>query len=255
MAARWEQLAEELEAEIAQLEPGSAAPSMKQLLDAGRGSTTTISAAYRELKRKGLVKGVRGSGYLVRDRRPIKIRLNRYGSTVEPGGSFGPWESALAAQGLEGRMLLVATSEGEAPASVAAKLRLTEARGYTVVGRTRHAVLETAAGDEVVQLQQAWYPVDVARAAGLDGDDKVVGGTLARLAAAGLVGSASERVFLREATKAESGLLDLPPGSLVVQIERLLFDGDDRPVELLQIAADPSRTELVYDGLELNGLR
>ncbi|WP_164496063.1 UTRA domain-containing protein [Streptomyces sp. ADI95-16] len=91
-----------------------------------------------------------------------------------------------------------------APADIAALLGLEP--GTLVVRRARHALIE----GEVVQIQEAFYPVDVAEACGLDQPGKVVGGVLGAMSAGGLApGFADEKVTARMPTAAEAAALGM----------------------------------------------
>lgn len=248
MSRKWEALAAELTQLCAQLGPGGVLPSTKELIAQGRGSRTTVGNAYNELMRLGLVRGVPGTGYIVRDRSVVAIPWSRYGQSGADG--LGPWETATRAQGLNGTMALIEVATVEATVSVAAKLGLTEATSFQVTRRTRHAMIN----DEVLQIQLASYPVDVARRCGLDRRGKVEGGTLPALAAEFRLGLGTERISFQRATDAEVGVLKLAPGGYVARVERLLVDEDGQPLELLQVAALPDQVEFVFDGLDFKKL-
>ncbi|MFD5610590.1 GntR family transcriptional regulator [Kitasatospora sp. NPDC127060] len=248
MPLKWEVLKDELEQLCAQLGPGSVLPSTEELIAQGRGSRSTVSSAYRELMNLGLVRGVPGTGYIVRDRRVVAIPLSRYGQAGADG--LGPWEQATRAQGMNGKMVLIDVSSTEATVSVAAKLGLSEETGFYVIRRTRHAKIDS----EVLQIQHAWYPAEVARRCGLDRKGKVEGGALPALAKGYRLGLGSERVGYRRATDAEVSTLKVAPGGFVARVERMTVDESGLPLEFLQIAAVPDRVEFVYDGLDLLGL-
>ncbi|MFG2844194.1 GntR family transcriptional regulator [Kitasatospora sp. NPDC048296] len=226
-------------------EVGDRLPNDQELATQGWSSSGTVRDAYRILKSQGYVVARQGQGRFVRDRRVVTIPLSRYSQTSGVEG-LGPWEAATRAQGLNGQMVFVAVSTMEAPASIAEKLALTAADQYKVTQRTRHAVLD----GEVLQVQQAWYPAEVARRCGLDREEKVAGGTLLALGAQYQIGHGDERVGFRLATDAEVATLKVPVGGWVARAERLLVDESGLPLELLQISAVPDRTDWVYDGLD-----
>ncbi|MGV9267364.1 GntR family transcriptional regulator [Kitasatospora sp. NPDC003701] len=228
---------------------GDRLPGDKDLADEGWASTGTVRAAYRQLEAEGRVTVKHGSGRYVRDLRVVSIPLSRYSQAGGVDG-LGPWEAATRAQGLDGKMLFISVSTMEAPVTVAEKLALSEADQYRVTRRTRHALI----GDEVLQVQQAWYPARVAQRCGLDREGKVAGGTLPILNAEYPIALGTERVGYRRATTDEASTFQLAAGSSVARVERLLVDESGMPLELLQIAAVPDRVEFVYDGLDFPGL-
>ncbi|MFE0457763.1 GntR family transcriptional regulator [Kitasatospora sp. NPDC058965] len=248
---RSQELAEQIKREIddRRYAVGDQLPNYMELKAEGWTSTGTVREAYRLLESQGYVQVIHGRGCFVRDRRVISIPLSRY-SRASGADGLGPWEAATRAQGLEGEMVFVSVSTSEAPVSIAEKLALSEDDQYRVTVRTRHAKLD----GEILQIQQAWYPADVARRSGLDQAGKVVGGTLPALAAQYPIGPADERVGFRLATEAEVATLKIPAGGWVARAERLLVDQSGKPLELLQISAVPDRTDFVYDGLDYQRL-
>ncbi|MFE2330121.1 UTRA domain-containing protein, partial [Streptomyces sp. NPDC059385] len=119
-----------------------------------------------------------------------------------------------------------------------------------VVRRRRHALID---GD-VVQLQEAFYPGDVAAAAGLDEPGKAVGGVLAALTAGGLEPvSADEKVTARPPTKEEAAELGIGERVPVLCVERVLRAREGRVLEVLRVVGAADRLELHYDNLTLAG--
>ncbi|MEU7584387.1 UTRA domain-containing protein [Streptomyces sp. NPDC041068] len=91
----------------------------------------------------------------------------------------------------------------EAPADVAERLGLPASS--QVVRRRRRATIDT----EVVQVQEAWYPLELARRAGLDRPSKVIGGVLGAMAEAGFDPTeAEERIRAWVPTADEAAGLD-----------------------------------------------
>lgn len=154
-------------------------------------------------------------------------------------------------QGLDGRMVVPdpAAETLEAPADVAERLGLPAS---SQVVRRRRATIDT----EVVQVQEAWYPLELARRAGLDRPSKVIGGVLGAMAEAGFDPTeAEERIRAWVPTADEAAGLTLGNRVPVLAIERLTRDNHGRPLELLRIIGAADRRELVYDGLPLKKRR
>jgi GntR family transcriptional regulator len=226
--------------------PGALLPAIGDLARRFDASRVTVRAALGVLEEAGLLRVVHGRGSEVVDRRPVPVRLSRYGAVMRPGGRLGPWETACAAAGVAGDMVMVAMERRPAPADVAAALGL--APGATVVQRDRHARIDGAA----VQLHTAWYPLDVVAGTPLAAPGVVAGGVYGALAAAGVrLATADESPTARAATPEEAAELRLRAAAPVLVLDRLTRDVHGRAVELLRVVADPARSQLVYDGLPL----
>lgn len=247
MTARYQRLADLLREAIADgtYPPGSILPSQAELAEEHGITKTTAGEAIRVLAGEGLVRGVQRRGTVVLDRRPVRVPLSRYQQVLQPGGERGPWEAACAAQGLTGQMQTVEVATEPAPADVA--VALGRAEGAQVVRRSRLALLEGTA----VQLHTAWYPLDIVQGTPLEQPAKVVGGVYGALTAAGhSPATVDEQITGRPPAVGEKAELGLR-GEPVFQIDRVTRDGDGRPLELLRIVANTTRTVLVYDGLPL----
>ena len=248
MAPKWQMLADTLRAQIEDgtYLPGAALPPMDALVAAGKGSRTTVHQAYRALEAAGYVTMAPRRGTVVRDRTPIRVPLSRYGRVLRPGGTRGPWETATAAQGLDGQMHSTGVATELPPADVASALGL--APDELAVRRSRHATI----GDTVVQIQTAWYPQDIAAAAGLDSPEKVVGGVLGAMTAAGVTPRrVDETVTARMPTAKESTVLAIGHGVPVLYVQRITKDRTGRTVEVVEIIGPADRLLLTYDNLPL----
>ncbi|MFD9152051.1 GntR family transcriptional regulator [Streptomyces diastaticus] len=250
MPPKWKVLADELAEEITtgRRPVGSPLPHITDLVTEGRGSKATVSRAYGELHARGLVTSRRGHGTVVRDRTRVRVPLSRFDHVLTPGGDRGPWETATAAQGLDGR-IEVEPPAGElldAPPAVEEYLALPP--GSSAVRRRRRAML----GVEPVALQEAWYPPDIARAAGLDSPEKIKGGALGALVAAGIIpAEADEHVTSDAPTADEAARLGVGTQVSVLRVDRVTRDAAGRPIELVRLAAAADRVSLLYAPLPL----
>lgn len=223
-------------------------PPIDQLMSHYGSARQTVRSAVAVLADEGLVVPVRKAGTLIRNRSRVKIPLSRYGQVLTPGGTRGPWETATAAQGLDGSMRFVALERVEAPADLAALLHLRE--GESLVYRLRHALIRP---DDVVQVQHAWYPAALAEAAGLDRNEKVQGGVYGALTRAGhRPTTATETVTARLPTEDETSALRIGGRVWVLALERLTFGADGQPLEVLRAVAPADRLQLTYDSLPLH---
>lgn len=248
MPPKWEEIANRLRSQIEDgtYQPGTALPPMDDLVEQGEGARATVHQAYRALESAGYVVMTPRRGTIVRDRTIIRVPLSRYGKVVTPNGTKGPWETATAEQGLDGRVVPVGVATEPAPEAVANALG--QEPGTPAVRRSRHATVDGS----IVQIQHAWYPLDIAQTAGLDNPGKVEGGVYGAMAAAGLLpGEADEVVTARMPTKEEAADLSIGTAVPVLLVERITRTKDGRALELLQIVGAADRLQLVYDKLPI----
>ncbi|RIH58432.1 GntR family transcriptional regulator [Streptomyces sp. SHP22-7] len=120
--------------------------------------------------------------------------------------------------------------------------------GSDVVYRRRHACV----GDDVLQVQQAWYPRPVALQAGLTTTRKIEGGVYGALTASGMAPSElDETIRGRMPTADEAELLHTGTGVPLLTVERVTRGSDGQPLELLRVTAPADRIEFVYNNLPL----
>jgi GntR family transcriptional regulator len=225
---------------------GSTLPRIEDLEAEFGLSRQTVRAAIAELANEGLVTPIRKRGTVVRDRSTIRIPLSRYGNVLEPGGTKGPWESACAAQGLDGRMKVIGVEREPATDELAALLEVSP--GTELVHRRRHALI----GEDIAQIQNVWYVAELAERAGIAGTGKVVGGVFGALTAAGTPPfTADERVNGRMPTLDEANELKIGAGVPLLAVERITRSADRQVLEVLRVVAPADRTELLYDNLPL----
>ncbi|MFE3997080.1 GntR family transcriptional regulator [Streptomyces goshikiensis] len=246
---RWRELADRLAAciESGEFPSGARMPTTVELMAEGE-SKPSVERAYRDLVEGGLVVRKPRVGTVVRSRARVRVPLSRYGAVLRPGGDMGPWETAAAGVGVGGTVALLAVERVATPADVAALLGLEP--GTFVVRRGRHALI----GGGVVQIQEAFYPVDVAEVCGLDQSGKILGGVLGAMTAGGLApGFADEKVTARMPTTAEAAVLGMGERVPVLCVERVVRGGGGRVLEALRVVGAADRVELHYDELPLTG--
>jgi GntR family transcriptional regulator len=226
---------------------GEPIPKIEDLMEQYGVSRTTVRTAVKLLVDDGLLNPGRGQRKTtVRDSRRITVSFSRYDSVMQPGGLAGPWETACAQQGLDGEMKTVTV--GQRPISQADAELLGVEPGSDVTYRLRHACV----GDEVLQVQQAWYPAGVAQQAGLSSPTKVRGGIYGALIAAGLPPAAvDETIRGRMPTKEEADLMRTGTGVPLLTVERITRGADGQALELLRVTAPADRIEFVYTNLPL----
>lgn len=217
----------------------------RKIADDGVNRTTARRAIAR-LRAEGLVVPIKRRGTVVRDTTRVNVPLSRYSAAMTPTGERGPWETACAAQGIEGRTELVLVERLQADADVAGLLDIPAKS--KLVHRRRHMW----AGSQVAQIQDAWMPHDLVKGTPLDSDQKIVGGVYRALDKIGRpAATVDENVQTRMPTPAEAELMHLDQGSPVLVIQRLTRAADGSPLELLRVVAVGDRVQLVYEGLPL----
>lgn len=222
-------------------------PPITELMREYNKARQTVRAAINQLTMEGLVKPLVGHGTVIRDRTPVRIPLSRYSGRLQPSDR-GPWEHATATQGLPGLMRFEGIERSQADDQLARLLDIPV--GSDVVCRARHALI----GDEVIQIQHAWYPADLARRAGLDADEKIEGGVFARLAESGEPPQVIDEVIrARMPSEEEAALLQTGVGVPLLVVERITRGSEGRVLELLRVIAPADRIELTYDQLPLPG--
>jgi GntR family transcriptional regulator len=80
--------------ERGELPPGEKLPYTDQLVAQYGYSKHTVRAAVQLLVDEGLVIARRRYGTVVRDRRKVRIPLNRYQRSLDSQGQLGPFEAA-----------------------------------------------------------------------------------------------------------------------------------------------------------------
>ncbi|WP_412721310.1 GntR family transcriptional regulator [Streptomyces mangrovi] len=245
----YRELAEELRRRIneGEIRVGDTLPRITDLMREHGLARQTVRDAVGLLADEGLVVTLRRGGTVVRHRSPVQIPLSRYDRAMTPGGDRGPWETACAEQGLDGYMRLVSVAHPAAPEDLARLLELPP--GAELVHRRRHAMIRP---DDVVQVQDAWYPAAIAEAGGISGTEKVKGGVFRALTAAGITPStATEEVASRVPTPEEASELRIGGRIPVLTVERVTRDTSGSPIEVLRTVGPADRLRLVYADLPL----
>ncbi len=226
---KWKVLADELALECAARRPGEGAPTVRQLIADRRGSQSTISEAYDELVRRGVVRAKHGVGYIVLPRRSATLRLVRQAGPA--GSASGNYPAQFSDWEVPAPLVLVSQTVVEPSASTAIKLGL-PADNLMVLCSTHHAVVDASddADSNVLLVRTIWQPST--------GQHEQTG-------------AAREQVQYRPATDAEAETLGLPYNEPVVEIEQVLSDISGSPVELRHMVAPASYTKLVAENLLL----
>lgn len=221
--------------------PGQTIPTLDQLQARYGVNQETARRAVAVLTAEGLVVPVRRRGTVVRDRSPVRMGVERYADVLAGPGSLGPWETACAAQGIDGRTDLIEVTRSGADAELAALLDVPA--GTAAVCRLQYMT----AGASVAQIQHTWIRADLADGTALALPAKVVGGLYRELTRLGHApASAVETVTARMPAPDEAAVLRLPAGSPVLAIDRTTRDQAGLVLTVARAVLAGDRCQAIY---------
>ncbi|MEU3252967.1 GntR family transcriptional regulator [Streptomyces sp. NPDC006997] len=250
MAPKWRELADRLAERIRNGEyaPGQQLPHIRDLVDAGEGSKSTVHAAYKALEAEGLVTSSRGHGTVVRQQAPLKrLGIERYDKVKWRDGDEVAFIADRVASGRAYKRndQTQTVSRIVAPAAVAAAHGLPE--GAEVYARAR-LVKE---GEQPTHTLTSYYRpehVEGTRIVDPTPGPAGRGGGFRVLYDAGYeIDHMREELFARVPTADEVKLLQLPPGEPVVELHRTTFTADGTVVEFAIGVHAASRFAWSYD--------
>ncbi|MEV4915414.1 GntR family transcriptional regulator [Streptomyces tirandamycinicus] len=250
MAPKWRELADRIAERIRNGEyaPGQQLPHIRDLVEAGEGSKSTVHAAYKALEGEGLVTSSRGHGTVVRQQTPLKrLGIERYDKAKWRDGDEVAFIADRVASGRAYKRgeQTQTVSRIVAPAAVAAAHGLPE--GAEVYARAR-LVKE---GEQPTHTLTSYYRpehVEGTRIVDPSPGPAGRGGGFRVLYEAGYeIDHMREELFARIATVDEVKLLQLPPGEPVVELHRTTFTADGTVVEFAIGVHAASRFAWSYD--------
>ncbi|MEV5777560.1 GntR family transcriptional regulator [Streptomyces antimycoticus] len=250
MAPKWRDLADRLAEQIksGKYRPGQRLPHIRDLVDAGEGSKSTVHAAYKALEAEGLVTSSRGHGTVVRQRTPLKrLGTARYDKAKWRDGDEVAFIADRLASGRGYRRddQTQTVSRVEAPPEAAAAHGLPP--GAEVYARAR-LVKE---GEQPTHTLTSYYRpehVEGTRLVDPTPGPAGRGGGFKVLYDAGYeIDHMREEIFARAATSDEVKLLQLPPGEPVVELHRTTWTADGTVVEFAVGVHAASRFAWEYD--------
>jgi GntR family transcriptional regulator len=204
------------------LSPGTQLPRERHLAEALGVSLAPVRQAMLDLTKEGYVDRTRGKGTFVRERKMVeKIQI------------LGSFHGSMREQGLSPQIRVLDSETTTAPAHVAEALGL---RGRRDVWSLRRlAILD----DVPVALLMAWLPVRYRR--GLDSHDFGEGSLYDALASVHAVEmtSADNLVEVGRAGLDDADLLELTPGSPLLEVTGVTRDQGERPVEYSRVLYRP----------------
>ncbi|MFH9565556.1 GntR family transcriptional regulator [Streptomyces globisporus] len=250
MAPKWRELADKLAEQIKSggLPPGRQLPHIRELVEAGEGSKSTVHAAYKALEAEGLVTSSRGHGTVVRHQAPLKrLGIARYDKVKWRDGDEVAFIADRVASGRAHKRGEQTQNVSRVPATplVAAAHGLEE--GAEVYARAR-LVRE---GDQPTHTLTSYYrPEHVEGTRLVDpapGPAGKGGGYRVLFDAGYEIDHMREELFARPASSEEAVLLQLMPGEWVVELHRTTRTADDTVVEFAIGIHAASRFAWAYD--------
>lgn len=201
---------------------GGRVPGEAELCAQFAVSRITARRALNELADNGLVVRQRGSG-------------TRVASAIAPAPLKASIDGLLENVGHIGRTTSVRVlgfGHVAATVEVAARLRLPPQSQVLHALRVRHV------GDQAMSYLATWVPEDIG--ALIDGQDMSQTPLLILLERAGVpVASATQTISATLADAAAAAALGVPAGAPLIDVRRVVFDVDDRPVEFIKILYRP----------------
>ncbi|MCP3822503.1 GntR family transcriptional regulator [Streptomyces sp. A3M-1-3] len=250
MAPKWRELADRLAERIQSGEyaPGQQLPHIRDLVDAGEGSKSTVHAAYKALEAEGLVTSSRGHGTVVRHQTPLKrLGISRYDKAKWRDGDEVAFIADRVASGRAYRRneQTQSVSRIEAPPKVAEALGLP---ADTEVYARARLVKE---GEQPTHTLTSYYRpehVEGTRLVDPTPGPAGRGGGYRVLYDAGYeIDHMKEALFARVPTAEEVKLLQLPTGEPVMELHRTTYTADGTVVEFAIGVHAASRFAWEYD--------
>ncbi|MEU8265837.1 GntR family transcriptional regulator [Sphaerisporangium sp. NPDC049002] len=225
--------------EVGEYAAGDQLPTYEQLTRRYLCSSGVARKAIDLLRQQGLVISKQGKGVFVRERvQPKRHGIDRYARSKWKHGGTAIHDAEAGSQGLSVQQLYRELGEVPAPPAIATAFGIDEGGPVWVRKRT------TVVDGRPHQLADSYYPLDLALGTRLTEEKSGPGGGFARLDEAGdPLAEISEEWSARMPTSPESVSLQLPGGTPVMDLTRIVYDTKGRAVEVMLavIAADTVR--------------
>lgn len=241
------QLAAELRDAIRRgdLKPSQRLPPERELVKIYNASRITVSRALSVLKAEALLGSGPGRGTFVRKSPPVRLPFGRFSRHHEPG--MGPWETAARHAGIVAETRLTAVEQQRANADLAQRLGIEE--GDPVILRSGQML----ADDSLIQVWNAWYPLELVEGSELAQPQKIVDGAYAALDRIGHHPQhVTDEIIARAPTPEEATLLRLGTGVPVLTLTRSTKGTSGQLLEVLQVVANAESNVFLYEDLQLD---
>jgi GntR family transcriptional regulator len=221
-------------------EPGRKLPSTSELEKRFNTTNVTIQRALKKLKAEGFLVGQAGKGVYVRDRAPLAIAPASMMNASPPGEPYS-WISEAERRSQKGSNRIIEVAEVVPPVRVREVLNLDE--DGTAVMRWRVGLLNGSPAE----LVRSFYPVALARGTRLADRKKIPGGSPTLLDSMGYPSRGQDDVVgTRLPTSEEYELLELPGDIPVLDIFRVVYSNDRRPIEVTELVKPGHIYKMAY---------
>lgn len=234
MAPKWRDLADRIAQEIRNGEwaPGDQLPQIRELVEAGEGSKSTVHQAYKALEAEGLVTSSRGHGTVVRARTPLKrLGIARYDKAKWRDGD----EVAFIADRVASGRAYKRDEQTQTVSRVEATALVAEGLGVPVASGVYARARLVKEGTQPTHTLTSYYRpehVEGTRIVDPTPGPAGRGGGYRVLYDAGYeIDHMKEALFARVPTADEVKLLQLPVGEPVVELHRTTYTADSTVVE------------------------
>lgn len=234
MAPKWRELADRLAEQIrnGDYAPGAQLPQIRDLVEAGEGSKSTVHQAYKALEAEGLVTSSRGHGTVVRPRTPLKrLGIARYDKAKWRDGD----EVAFIADRVASGRAYKRNEQTQTVSRVEASDLVAEGLGVPVGSEVYARARLVKEGPQPTHTLTSYYRpehVEGTRIVDPTPGPAGRGGGYRVLYDAGYeIDHMREALFARVPTADEAQLLQLPAGESVVELHRTTYTADGTVVE------------------------
>jgi GntR family transcriptional regulator len=239
-------LAERIAAEIrkaimsGEWEPGRRVPTNEELRTQYETSNVTIQRALQILKDESFLEGKTGVGVFVREDRAQTISPAHYIAPAEPGQPYR-WLTEATKRQQRSKYQMLEVGEVVPPIEVARAFQLEE--GGTAMLRSRIGFLD----DQPAELINSYYPIELAQGTRLADRRLIQGGSPALLVELGYpTRSQDDAVAARPATTEEYEALEIPRDVPVLEVFRVVYSDDEKPIEVTLLAKPAHRFKMGY---------
>jgi len=199
----------------------------------------TVVNAINALRAEGLVIGLTGSGWYVRERRPVMRLARTRLSRAERAAGRGTFTTDAHLGGWQARVEVDVRVESVGD-EVAAALDVEPGGDVLVRDRVMYA------DGEAVQLATSYFPRDLTQDTAIEQENTGPGGVYARLEERGqALNHFEEHVRLGQASESEAAQLAVPVGASVFRIRRTAHTAE-RTIEINFMTVAGERYELYY---------
>jgi GntR family transcriptional regulator len=221
-------------------QPGLKVPSNADLCKQYQTSNVTIQRAIKILKDEKFLEGQSGVGVFVRSTPAQTINPAHYIAPAEPGQPYR-WLTEATKRNQTSKYTMLEVAEVIPPVEVRRVLQLDD--GEKAVLRSRIGFLD----ERPAELVHSYYPIELARGTRLTDRRLIPGGSPKLLLDMGYPTRAQEdSVDARPATTEEYLALEIPRDVPVLDVFRVVYSDDEKPIEVTLLVKPSHRFKMGY---------